>query len=599
VYGNQLMTSSVHAVNTGGMLCSFASVFENLQQYESLNPTCVSSDQSKVSCDHLPSDDVDNDNDNNAPVRHYVPFWSNALEYDSALELGVTQLEGGCNREGTRPQDAPDAQNTEDEICLNYGGCHISHSSPGEFLVYRFAHDNNYAIDGTVRIDVSVRVASGTQKEFRLELLYNDQVETSKSFFAPGLGYREYTTIVWENVPLRASEETHSIRFRFVNGNINFCAIGVDYRGGPIVTPSTPAPTSKQPLPTLAPTSQPLSTPKPTGSTPAAVPPITWGALEYYEGFDQTPDASTGGCNVREDGIDAQQTTDTTCIQRDNSRCNIAWWDPDEFLIYRFSIPSGGSGAYDIRVRAASNRYGRQLGMELSTIDGTPWDSKSFNVPGDGYQSFSDITWGSVNLDPNTYSLKVYSATGRVNLCSTAILPAQGGSGPDNDPDPDDEFKVVVPGHYSAMYYTDASTDATSDNIGNCPYRKDMPVDAKLNNDSVCKQATTEFDQHCHIAFTDRNEALFYDIKKAAGQSSINVSIRVASSRKRKVRVQLYSESMTLKATKDIETPGRLSWTVYDTLPVWNQIDVGTDEVFKMKIEFLDGQVNLCSFFIE
>jgi len=620
VYGNALSTSLVHAVNTGGGLCQFASVFENLQQYESLNPTCVGADSSQVSCPHLPSDGaVDNDG---GPVKHYIPFVTNALDYDSAFEIGDTQLEGGCNRQAGLPIDGPDAQNTVDSICLNFGGCHVSHTSAGEFLVYRFAHNNNLSSGNVVWVDVTVRVASLRRKEFTLELLYNNQVESSATMFSEGFGYDGYTSISWRNVPLRAEEKTHSIRIRFVNGGTNFCAIGVGYSVNTPPTTSSPTlpftipPQSPTSPPTIVPTATPASTSAPTvtesrrtsppGSTSApsgtepshGIPPITWGALDYDEAFEMTPGESAGGCNFRSDGVDAQETSDLVCIERDFSPCNIGWWDAGEFLLYRFSVPQGGGGMFDVRIRAASNSAGRHLGMILLTSDGDEWASKAFIVPAMGYQSFNDISWASVNLEPNDYFLKVISTTGRINLCSAAVLPSEDdGTAPDQD---GEDYKVVVPGLYSAMYYTDASLDSTSDNFGNCPFRKNSPIDAKLNDDSVCKQAITEHDSHCHIAFTQRDEYLVYDIKKTPEKDTIKVSVRVASFREKSLRVELFSQDLaTLLASKDIQTPGRGSWLVYDTLTVWDQVEVGNDEVFKMKITFIDGQVNFCSFGIE
>jgi hypothetical protein len=319
-----------------------------------------------------------------------------------------------------------------------------------------------------------------------------------------------------------------------------------------------------------------------------SAPPIIWTALSYYEAFDKTPDTSAGGCNVRGDGVDAQLTSDLICINRDKAICNIGWWDPDEYLVYRFSVSQGGP--FDIRARAASNSLGRLLGMELTLADGLMVSSKSFNVPMKGYQTFDDLVWASVILEPNDYALKIHSSTGRINLCSVAIFPASGGSDP---PGPVETTKVVVPGLYSAMYYTEASVDKTPDNFGDCPYRRDTPVDAKITDDSICQEALTEYDRHCNIAFTEANEYLFYDIKKKPEQTQVKVSIRVASYRSRNIQVQLYShDNMSVPlASKDIQTIERQSWTTYDTLTVWDQIDIGSLEDFKLKIEFLNGQV--------
>lgn len=601
VYGNQLQSRVIHSTNTGGALCQFASVFENLQQYKSLKPKCVSGDSSLSSCAHLSVGGGGGTPPVDQPVKHIVPFMTNALDYDEAFELGTSSFEGGCNRVAGLTSDGPDAQNTDDETCLAYGGCHVSHSMAGEYLVYKFSHNKNYAVDGIVYVNVMARMASPrAEKQFRLELMYNGKVEYSDTFASPGLGYKDYQTITWENVPLRANEATHSLRFWFVNGNINFCAIGVEYAKdiGPV--PALPTPTPPAATPTRLPTIPPAASPMPGGDSAYAVPPITWSALSYYQAFEKTPETSNGGCNKRNDGVDAQPTSDAVCRNRDDSTCNIGWWDAEEYLLYRFSIPSGAAGVYDVRVRAASKLSSRHMGMEVMTSNGSTVSSfETFDVPGNGWQSFDDLYWTAVNMQPGKYILKIYSKSGSINVCSVAVLPSGGGSGGggggDNEGSP-----VAVPGFYSAMFYTDESNDSTADSMGNCPYRRDTPVDSKTVSDSVCKQATTEFAQHCNIAFTEANEAVMYDITNTSGKSSVKVTLRVASYRSRDLKVELLSATgSTVLATKTVSTVGSLNWDAYDTLTVWNSVNVGGAKSFRMKVTFLNGQVNFCAFGIE
>lgn len=42
VFGNKLVDSQVHMQNSTGNICGFASVFENLQQFDKFTPLCVS-----------------------------------------------------------------------------------------------------------------------------------------------------------------------------------------------------------------------------------------------------------------------------------------------------------------------------------------------------------------------------------------------------------------------------------------------------------------------------------------------------------------------------------------------------------------------------
>ncbi|KAL3922684.1 MAG: hypothetical protein SGILL_002070 [Bacillariaceae sp.] len=626
VYGNEFQSSDMHVSNTGGSLCDFASIYEDVDQYRNRRPTCVQGGSQAATCIHLSSDEPQDDS---SPVKHFVPFKANALDYDSAHEIGDSSLEGGCNREAGLTVDGPDAQNTDDDTCLEFGGCHISHTQAGEYLVYKFGHDANYAVGGVALVDVVVRLASpSTAKQFRLDLMYNGQAEYSSVLDSPGLGYKEYQTITWRNVPLRAEESTHSLKVLFVNGNINMCFIGVDYVNGPgpgpvPTTPSptpavTPLPTTSPPTdgptdqalvptasptypgpdPTESPTPRPSNAPDGPGGDPNFdVPPITWRSLDYYRAFEATPDTSRGGCNWRNDGVDAQPTTDDICRSRDKSVCNIAWWDADEFLQYRFTILDNAEEFYDIRVRVASPRAGRHLSMGLTKADGTPWESfASYEVPSNGWQNFDDMFWSLVPLEPGDYVLTVTSDSGGLNLCSVAVLPAEKGV----DPDPDGEYPVAVPGFYNAMFYTDSFIDNTPDNIGNCPFRKGRSVDAKLVTDAICKQAMTEYIQHCNIAFTEPNESVFYDVKNQPGKSTLKISVRVASYNPKNVRFELFSaSSMDLLASNDIQTPGRQDWNAYDTLEVWDSVNVGLTEYLKMKVTFLNGGVNFCAFEIE
>jgi hypothetical protein len=420
VYGNTLSSSGVHSTSSGGSLCAFASVFETRQQYATRTPLCVSS--SRASCDLLSSGPTAAPV---LPIRQYVPFTINALDYDEASESDAV-LEGGCNREGTLPLSGPDAQNTDDGVCKQHGGCHVSHTKPGEFLVYKFGHAKQYEANGVVMVDVTVRMASLTRKEFKLEVLYDGKVEQQASLFTDARGYRSYTDIAWRGVPLRADKTTHAIRVNFVTDNINFCAVGIKYSsGGPFPATSVPTlpPSSLRPSPTRAPTTSP------TGPTLAHV--------------------------------------------------------------------------------------------------------------------------------------------------------------------------VVVPGQYNAMSFTNDYLDQDRTREGSCPYRTDTPVDAKITQDSICRQAISEFDQHCNIGWTAPNEYVVYAFRKQSSKTSAKVTVRVSSLTIRDVQVDLYNGGGALIATKQFETAGRGSWDTYDTVVVWNSITIGTGTSYKMKITFLEGGVNMCSFGIE
>jgi hypothetical protein len=74
----------------------------------------------------------------------------------------------------------------------------------------------------------------------------------------------------------------------------------------------------------------------------------------------------------------------------------------------------------------------------------------------------------------------------------------------------------------------------------------------------------------------------------------------MASYSPKDVRIELFSAGdMTLLASTDIRTPGRQDWNAYDTLPVWDSVNVGSGEFLKMKVTFLNGGVNFCAFEVE
>merc|ERR1719162_440594 len=374
---------------------------------------------------------------------------------------------------------------------------------------------------------------------------------------------------------------------------------GVELCGAPPTRPPTTPPT-RPPTPPPTPSNIPMAALFPLS-------PITWGALDYHEAFEKTAESSFGdGCNIRGDGVDAKRVKDNICKVRDGPKCFVGWWDPGEYLLYPFSIPPSSVGMLDIRVRVATKREGRDIGFELMDMDGMNiLQSNSFKVPAEGWQNFVDVVWKSVDLEPNNYILKVVSTTGFVNLCSTSITPTQ----PDSDDDEEEaEYTIVVPGYYSAMYYADTDFyDTTPARLGNCPYRKDRPVDAKKNKDSICNQAITVpgYDTQCHIAFTDKNEFLIYNVKKEATQTMVQISLRVASKRSRRILVELEGSDKGDEAfvgiNKVIETPGNdaNSFKIYDTIVVWEQVDIGTAEKYKLKLVFLDGKTDLCSIGIE
>lgn len=523
-----------------------------------------------------------------------LPFIAEAMQFCDYSDTTTTNR-GDDEECGTGPVDL---KLSEDNSSCD-GDCYIAFTSKGEYVTYKFQTDSN--VHGGIMIKIRVASLLNKMKKFRLTLL--DENLESGDLYTTGKGYKIFEEVVWElsGIP----EGLHRLRVDFISDNINLCTISVETNDAINPTIAPPSPSLAPNCPSNASNNECV----PPSNIPIAasflLPPITWGALDYHEAFEKTAEISFGdGCNIRGDGVDAKRVKDNTCKVRDGSECLVGWWDPNEYLLYRFSIPPDSVGTLDIRVRVATKREGRDIGFELMDIDGMNiLQSNSFKVPAEGWQKFVDVVWKSVYLEPNDYILKVVSTTGYVNLCSTSITPTD----PD-DEDEEEEYTIFVPGYYSAMYYADTDFyDTTPDRLGNCPYRNDRPVDAKKNKDSICNQAitVTGYDTHCHIAFTDKNEFLIYNFKKEATQNMVQISLRVASKRSNRILVELEGSDMIdgdfFGINKVIQTPGNdaKSFKIYDTIVVWEQVDIGTAEKYKLKLVFLDGRTDLCSIGIE
>jgi hypothetical protein len=402
-------------------------------------------------------------------------------------------------------------------------------------------------------------------------------------------------------------------------------------------TPITPAP------PITSPTSPPRPNPTPPASNPISpntvkTVPWTWPAVEYDAAFGETTlDQSFGGCNgQRKDGVDAQSTSDVVCRTRDQSTCNIGWWAPDERLVYNFDVVTGTS-SYDVRVRTASIRTGNDIQLSIRNRGSSQvFDSYILkNVQSGGWQSYQDQFWRSVDLPPGNYELHVSSSTGSINICSVAVVVASGGdnrnvtvggvggfnttdNGDDTAQTDSDDFLLQVPGTYSAMFYHDVlSVDMTpTDRTGNCPYRRGVGgdgggIDSQINTDPECQLAIQPMELSgssgvvaCNIGWIDAGESLVYDIVKDPTKTTVSVKLRVASPISRPIKVEMYklinSGSISLlKAVVYSRSNSVRSWTNYQTIPVWTNVDIGNDDKYRIRIIFVDGRVNMCSIAIQ
>ena len=85
----------------------------------------------------------------------------------------------------------------------------------------------------------------------------------------------------------------------------------------------------------------------------------------------------------------------------------------------------------------------------------------------------------------------------------------------------------------------------------------------------------------------------------------VQISLRISSKRSKRILVEIYPSNVInedfVEIRKVIQTPGNddKSFNIYDTIVVWEQVDIGNAEMYKLKLVFLDGKTNLCSIGIE
>lgn len=283
----------------------------------------------KVKRDHGggSDDDDDDDDDSHPPVTRYVPFALNALEYDDSHELDDA-VYGQCEN-GQPPIDEPDAQTTTDSICKELGPCHVSHTYEGEKVAYNFKSNGN---EGKKYADITARVAtaSGSHKTFTMAIKHGDNLDKKEYFKFKGDGYQNFEDVNWYKVPIDTSYDTHVLEIGFENGNINLCSVEVAWHDHQQPT-SPPHPVSK---PTLHPASKP--TPRPVAKPSPGPPthtrdtvPATFAAFDFDHAYDKSPDHSQGNCyEGHKDGVDGKVTSDSVCIHRDNSHCQVGWTEP-------------------------------------------------------------------------------------------------------------------------------------------------------------------------------------------------------------------------------------------------------------------------------
>jgi X8 domain len=614
MYGSPLIAQNIFTLGSEGLLCSFASLYETVQQYETRQPNCVGATKSQceldtpVSSHHQSVIAVDNtgiNNDNaSAPfqIPRYVPFKVNALEYDNSFELGTDIPEGNCNIERP-PIDGPDASliGDDDAACSTTGPCEISSTETGEYLDYQFGHFRNMeqGNTGLIAVDITVRVSSNeSPKKFNLEILTQaGNVQYSQQFESAGLGWDVFTDVTWTNVELLATNRVHTLRFLVVNGGVNICSVAVSYNGSPVLGLDDNSP-QLGPDPGWPPTNAPIFNPT---SPPSMV----------DDAAAQDTSTITIAPPPTDNNLPCADTSDLVCVVKENipeDKINaaIAWacdMDSNPWISLDCDRLYTDTGLHDSNTNAKANAVFDAYWNGVQRADG----ACCFDEEHDGVDGC--IVEIRCKLD--------------------LIAPV------DNDQEEGSEdFTLIIPGIFSAMSYSESggssSSSSSSSTIpsdvlisrGNeddeeeegsamtdpeCIGQQQRPgidhsfVGSQLVDDAICQSAIRPFDDdesYCAIADTQPNDYVVYDFLKDPTKATILVTMRLTSFYESAARIEMLRSNdgvETLIDSINATFKGSNDWTAYTSYILWDSLDIGNDAKYRLKFTFVTGGVQLCS----
>jgi hypothetical protein len=468
VYGNEFRSSRIYTSASSGRECDFASIYETYDQFKSRRPLCVAATLPTCDLEVEIGDQID---ENATIVNQYVPFAIGAMDYDLATESDSV-FQGGCTKELGIQEKGPDAQNNADGVCKEYGGCFISHTVAGEQVWYRFGHyQANEDANGSVYVDITVRMSSDRPKLVQLDLLYEEENDIAESwvFETEDAEFDRYQEYTWESVPLRGNEPIHTLVVTFIDGMVNFCMIKATYSAVPsdsgLESETSPTDDGFQIVPsqnsspsineeTLSPSisewpppsSSPISASEHENDPPlhfsfttpssqtdaeyAITVPGLYSALYFTEeSLSDDVNGLVGDCPSRSDSmVHAWLTSDLVCGEATNeygSPCFLGVTTPGKWIDYDFSKdPSNEELSVSIRISSPKTEP-----LELFIY------SKSSDVPleafwglspglGDEAIRFSTyMVWNGIKLGSDSnYRLRVVFPNGGVKLCAVGFL---------------------------------------------------------------------------------------------------------------------------------------------------------------------------------
>ncbi len=189
----------------------------------------------------------------------------------------------------------------------------------------------------------------------------------------------------------------------------------VTWSRDPYFDGTTPLPTAT-PSPTPGATPSPTPTPPPTGGMPL---PGHIEAEDYKSGgegvgYHDTTAGNTGN-TYRTDDVDIQTANDSQ-----GGAYNIGWTAAGEWLAYDVDVSQ--DGYYDIIARVASGATGPKI-MHVE-VDGQNVTGSMTYSDASGWQSWSNLTAGSIFFTSGQHEMKVLFDTNGLNLNNLDVVPS-------------------------------------------------------------------------------------------------------------------------------------------------------------------------------
>lgn len=324
-----------------------------------------------------------------APADNPIPEPEPRPEYEPVYVPGRVQAEVVRDNYDTTPTNRHDAEcsttSLDAEITLDVGGgCHVSHTQPGEWTEYEIITEEAGTYTATLR--------AATDRANVAMHLEMDDVNVSGAISVPRLGWQTFSDIP---VTLELAEGSNVFRVNFDTGWVNLNYIDFEFADSSDPTPEPPT-EPVEPDPETPPAEDPE-----TGYVPVTIPGRVQAEI-VYDNYDTTP-------NNRHDAICSETDLDSEITLDEGGGCHVSDTRPTEWTEYVIDVPQAGE--YNAVLRMATARADITVRMEIDGED----VAGSIAVPRIGWQSFSDVIV-PVTLAEGLNKVRIRYETGMANL---------------------------------------------------------------------------------------------------------------------------------------------------------------------------------------